>query len=98
MNNLRHPRATRSGLSRRVVLSLPALAVAGGLAACNKRESPIVPATPTASPASTAAEALTTGETLNISVGPLVRVTIRGAICRYFPSPSPAPRMRLSRH
>ena len=79
MNNLRHLRATRSGLSRRVVLSLPALAVAGGLAACNKRESPIVPATPTASPASTAAEALTTGETLNISVGPLVRVTHQGS-------------------
>ena len=79
MNNLRLPRATRSGLSRRVVLSLPALAVAGGLAACNKRESPIVPTTPTASPASAAAEALTTGETLNLSVGPLVRVTHQGS-------------------
>ena len=79
MNNLRHLRATRSGLSRRVVLSLPALAVASGLAACDKRESPIVPTTPTASSTSAAVEALTTGETLNLSIGPLVRVTHQGS-------------------
>ena len=76
------PYAARPGFSRRVVLSLPALAVAGGLAACDRDEPPIVPADdPSASPTPTqiAAEALTTGETLNVTVGPLVRFTHQGS-------------------
>ena len=54
------PYAARPGFSRRVVLSLPALAVAGGLAACDRSGPPIIPADdPSATPTPTrvAAEA-----------------------------------------
>ena len=77
---------TRSGLSRRVVLSLPALVAAGGLVACDRGGAAIdSSASPSASSASSSsqaaidAEVVATGESLTVVVGPLVRVSHRGA-------------------
>lgn len=72
--------APHRGLSRRLVLTLPALAGAGVLAGCQEESVPVVPASETPTPQEPSSTTmLLKGVTLTLDVGPLVRAEHEGA-------------------